>query len=41
MDGNLLKELLVFAVVFVAVSSVLLIVRKVTLGAVHRWAVIK
>jgi hypothetical protein len=41
MDGNLLKELLVFGVVFFAVSSILLIVRKVALGAVHRWAVIK
>jgi hypothetical protein len=33
-----LKELVVFAAVFLAVSAVLLIVRKVVLGAVHRWA---
>jgi small-conductance mechanosensitive channel len=38
MEENLLKELVVFAAVFLAVSAVLLIVRKVVLGAVHRWA---
>jgi small-conductance mechanosensitive channel len=37
-EENLLKELVVFAAVFLAVSAVLLIVRKVALGAVHRWA---
>lgn len=38
MTENLLKEFSVFAVVFLAVAFVLFIVRKVALGAVHKWA---
>lgn len=38
MTENLLKEFSVFAVVFLAVAFVLFIVRRVALGAVHRWA---
>jgi small-conductance mechanosensitive channel len=38
MEGSLLKEFLDAGVLFFVVSAVLLVLRKVALGAVHRWA---
>lgn len=37
-DGDLLRNALVFGTVFVAVTAVLFIVRKVVLNSLHRWA---